>query len=465
MRKATGALGALVVLVTTSSSEAQMAGVRDRSTVISALSEVAERRNIPLGLLLGFGRIESGLKPGARTGSYKGVFQLSKQEFQKHGGGNIYNARDNANAFANLTLANMARFRAATGRNPTGAELYLMHQQGEQGAAMHLANPNDPAWVNMARTGEGRQKGSRWAKKAIWGNMTPEWKRRYGSVENVKSGDFVSLWKAKYDAKAGWRAGTSTEMAEVPRIPSRRRGEMDAEDSRSKNFRLASSQLKLNKREARLYQRHLTNLYGSGGVDDQLGSRSTLMATTIGFGGRTYLIPTVWDGKVLSDEQAILRAKREGLRNFPKYKNEAEAQKRYAAIHDYMDMDTEQYQNANYRPPQTGMSELDTQSAEMAAGSLPPPPPSFSTIIGGATEPEPYTPSLPKQSREPLVAARREDGDRSGSEFFTSERLGDVFGQPFQDLYRRQDLAEARSPNQLQTPQAPPTLRDLFRVA
>lgn len=463
MRKALGALTALVAICATTHSEAYVVGRRDSSAVIGALTQASARHGIPLGTMLGFGRIESGLKPRARTGSFKGLFQLSDQEFRKYGGGDIYDIHDNANAFAKLTLVNMAKFRAATGRNPTGSELYLMHQQGEAGAAAHMRRPSQPAWINMLSTGEGRRKGPRWAKKAIWGNLTPEWKRRFGSVENVTSGDFMEAWGRRFREKEGWRAGTQVASANVPKIPSRARSELD-KASRDKGLRTAVENLGLNKRETALYQRHLDNLWGSGGVTGEMGNRSTLMATTVGFGGRTYLIPTVWDGKILSEDEAVLRAKRMGLRNFPQYKSVKEAQARYSRMHDYMDIDTEQWANAQasaeWKPAQVGYSELDTQSAEMAADKLPPPPPSFSVVVGGRTVPKPLEPGTPAGSPDASVIASRKPEDAAGasaSEFFTSDRLDEVFGKPFGQLY-----AEGRIPK---LPEKPLLLRDLFGAA
>jgi hypothetical protein len=463
MRKAIGALVALVALGATSPSEAYVVGRRDSSAVLSALTQASQRHGIPLGTMLGFGRIESGLRPRARTGSYKGLFQLSDKEFRRYGGGNIYDEHDNANAFARLTLVNMAKFRAATGRNPTGSELYLMHQQGEAGAAAHLRNPSAPAWVNMYSTGEGRRKGPGWAKKAIWGNVPDRWKKRFGSVENVTSGDFVEMWKRTYQAKEGWKSGTTVASANIPRIPSKARAAMD-DGSREKSFRVASENLGLNKREQALYRWHLDNLWGSGGVTGEMGNRSTLMATTVGFGGRTYLIPTVWDGKIVDEDEAVLRAKKMGLRNFPQYKSVKEAQARYSRMHDYMDMDTEQWTNvqasAEWKPPQVGYSELDTQSAEMAADKLPPPPPSFSVVVGGRTVPKPLEPGTPTGSPDVSVIASRKPEDAAGAsanEFFTSDRLDDIFGKPFGQLY-----AEGRIP---EPPAKPLLLRDLFGAA
>ena len=51
----------------------------------------------------------------------------------------------------------------------------------------------------MLSTGEGKQKGEVWAKKAIWGNIPNDIKKQYGSVDNVTSQDFMNIWKHKVE--------------------------------------------------------------------------------------------------------------------------------------------------------------------------------------------------------------------------------------------------------------------------
>lgn len=437
--------------------------VKNRSTVLSAVAEASQRHGIPLNIMIGSGRIESGLRPHVKTGSYKGLYQLSESEFRKYGGGNIYDPRDNANAFARLTLVNMARFRAAMGRNPSGAELYLMHQQGTAGAAAHMSNPDAPAWVNMLSTGEGRRKGSRWAKKAIWGNVPPAQKRKFGSVENIRSADFVNLWKAKYQEKSGWKEGTTTTAVSEnsPRIPSIRRAALDTD--RQKFFRMAQENLRLNKRESRMYQSHLANLWGSGGVDNGLGSRSTLLTSIVESGGRHYIIPTVWDGKQLSVEESLQRARKAGLARFPSYSSAAKAEARYNKMHEFMDMDGELYASANAKPAAPAMSELSTVSAEAAAKVLPPPPPTFSVMLGGLQEPEPSLPGNTGDNPIRTAATSRKPEPDPEDDFSSIERLSDVFGsRQTGSLYQRPD----QGPGLLaRLPERPPLLRDLFAVA
>jgi hypothetical protein len=74
-----------------------------------------------------------------------------------------------------------------------------VHQQGIQGAIEHYTHPERVAWQSMCATDEGVLKGEQWCKKCIWGNLLPEWKHAFGSVEKIESGDFVSLWTGRID--------------------------------------------------------------------------------------------------------------------------------------------------------------------------------------------------------------------------------------------------------------------------
>ena len=60
---------------------------------------------------------KSNFNPRARTGSYKGLFQLSDYEFEKYGDGSIWDARDNARAAAHMFLVPAEKFRWALGHH------------------------------------------------------------------------------------------------------------------------------------------------------------------------------------------------------------------------------------------------------------------------------------------------------------------------------------------------------------
>lgn len=179
--------------------------------VNAAIDDAAAAAGVDSDTLRRFAKIESSGRASVVTGSYKGLFQLSDAEFAKHGGGDIFNARDNAMAAAKKLKAESAEFEAKYGRTPTAGDIYMLHQQGAGGYANHMAKPSAPAWQNMADTAEGRQKGEGWAKQAIWGNLPADAKARFGSVDNVTSAEFVQYWKARVEG--GGRFGGSDTVA------------------------------------------------------------------------------------------------------------------------------------------------------------------------------------------------------------------------------------------------------------
>src|SRR6516225_2443713 len=140
-------------------------------------------------------KIESDFDPKQRTGSYIGLFQLSNYEFDKYGSGSITSPRDNSIAAAYKFTTSAILFELQTHQKPTLADLYLIHQQGTQGAAEHVAHPERIAWESMCATDEGRVKGERWCKRAIWENTLPLVKQMYGSVEKLTSAAFVEMWR------------------------------------------------------------------------------------------------------------------------------------------------------------------------------------------------------------------------------------------------------------------------------
>ena len=110
------------------------------------------------------------------------------------------------------------------------------------------------------------------------------------------------------------------------------------------HLRAAQKDLRLNQQEQDLYKRHLSNLWTPSGVDNPDGSRSTLYQfSERGPDGRHYNIPTVWDGKILSPDEALDRVEETGWDKFPAYKTPEEADARYQQMHNYMDKDAVDY--------------------------------------------------------------------------------------------------------------------------
>ena len=51
----------------------------------------------------------------------------------------------------------------------------------------------------MCATDEGKEKGEKWCKRAIWENTLPEVKHVWKSVDNLTSGVFVKMWQDQVD--------------------------------------------------------------------------------------------------------------------------------------------------------------------------------------------------------------------------------------------------------------------------
>jgi hypothetical protein len=168
-------------------------------TVNGALKQAADEAEMPLSFLRAICLIESSGNPKCATGQYKGLFQLSADEFRKHGGkGSIFDPHENARAAARKLKAERAQFVKRVGREATDAEAYLAHQQGLGGISAHLKDRARAAWQSMHATIEGKQKGPAWSKRAIWQNLPAEAKKKFGTVEKVSSGDFIDWWVQRY---------------------------------------------------------------------------------------------------------------------------------------------------------------------------------------------------------------------------------------------------------------------------
>ncbi len=166
-------------------------------TPVDEIKRVADVLGLDFTFMKTVAKIEFGFNPKQRTGSYIGLFQLSNHEFGKYGSGDIRDSRDNTVAAALKFMTEAILFEMFTHRKPTLNDLYLIHQQGIDGAAEHISHPNRLAWRSMCATDEGKEKGEKWCKRAIWGNTLPAIKRVWKTVNNVTSGAFVAMWQQR----------------------------------------------------------------------------------------------------------------------------------------------------------------------------------------------------------------------------------------------------------------------------
>jgi hypothetical protein len=182
-------------------------------TPVEEIKRASDAFGLDFNFMKAVARIESGFDPKQHTGSYIGLFQLSKYEFNKFGSGQILDSRDNAIAAAYKVITEGILFEWVTQKKPTLSDLYLIHQQGWEGAAEHISQPDRIAWKSMCATSEGREKGEKWCKRAIWRNTLPAVKDAWKSVDKLTSGAFVGMWRervahfySKYMAAAAERA-------------------------------------------------------------------------------------------------------------------------------------------------------------------------------------------------------------------------------------------------------------------
>jgi hypothetical protein len=166
-------------------------------TPVEEIKRVADVLGLDFTFMKTVAKIESGFNPKQRTGSYVGLFQLSNYEFEKYGSGDILAPRDNTVAAALKFMTEAILFQMFVHRTPTLNDLYLIHQQGVEGAAEHVSHPNRLAWRSMCATDEGKEKGEKWCKRAIWGNTLPAIKRVWKNVNNVTSSAFIGMWQQR----------------------------------------------------------------------------------------------------------------------------------------------------------------------------------------------------------------------------------------------------------------------------
>jgi hypothetical protein len=169
-------------------------------TPIEEIKRASDAFGMNFSFMKAVAKIESDFDPKQRTGSYIGLFQLSHYEFAKYGSGEITSPRDNAIAAAYKFLAEATMFEWWAHHKPTINDLYLIHQQGWQGAAEHVAHPERIAWRSMCATDEGKEKGEKWCKRAVWGNTLPTVKHIWKTVDNLSSGDFVNMWRQRLNS-------------------------------------------------------------------------------------------------------------------------------------------------------------------------------------------------------------------------------------------------------------------------
>ena len=166
-------------------------------TPVEEIKRASDAFGLDFNFMKAVAKISPVSTPINARGRVFALFQLSEYEFSKFGFGQIRSPRDNAVAAAYKVITEGILFEWITHRKPDLNDLYLIHEQGWEGAAEHISQPYGIAWKSMCATNEGREKGEKWCKRAIWGNTLPALKKAWKSVDKVTSEAFVGMWRAR----------------------------------------------------------------------------------------------------------------------------------------------------------------------------------------------------------------------------------------------------------------------------
>lgn len=145
------------------------------------------------------------VRGGKRLSSAHGLFQIIDETWEGLGGGDRGSVeRQIVNGLKNLVQTRDA-LRGALRREPTGAEVYLGHQQGEAGAkALLTADPGTRAVDAIAGFYASRAD----ALKAIVNN---------GGKADSTVGEFLAMWNAKYARAEAAARGDSLSRFVTPK--------------------------------------------------------------------------------------------------------------------------------------------------------------------------------------------------------------------------------------------------------
>lgn len=159
--------------------------------------------------------IESGGRPDAVTGSYRGHFQFGKAEEKRYGidDTNWKDPRVAEAAFKKHMAWLYPQLEKKLGRAPTPGELYLAHQQGVAGGPALLSNPDKPAWEAIRPY----YNSDYMAKLAVSGNIPKSSPLKKIPVEQVMAGDFARQWTSRFDGAAP----SGPKIAGQPELPGR----------------------------------------------------------------------------------------------------------------------------------------------------------------------------------------------------------------------------------------------------
>lgn len=173
------------------------------------VTDAANRHGQDPEALLEVARIESNFNPDAANpdSTAEGLFQFIDGTARGYGLKNKRDATQSSDAAARLMRDNRAFLLKSLGREPTGGELYLAHQQGADGARKLLANPNaraiDIVGADAIKLNGGSadmtagQFASLWTSKVHAGSQNVALEDRDGPIRMIPVSDPVSIVPGK----------------------------------------------------------------------------------------------------------------------------------------------------------------------------------------------------------------------------------------------------------------------------
>jgi hypothetical protein len=144
---------------------------------------------LPQGYLERTAFLESGGDPLAQNpeSSAGGLFQFIDDTAKGYGVKDRFDPVQATDGAVDVAVDNMRTLTAALGREPTGAELYLAHQQGGGGARALLSNTSANVVDALAPLYKGDRERAARAVRLNKGNV------------NMTAGEFASLWLDRYN--------------------------------------------------------------------------------------------------------------------------------------------------------------------------------------------------------------------------------------------------------------------------
>jgi len=191
-----------------------MAGIQFTKEIDDELIAASIKYNIPVNTLKTIAWLESSGDPNAKnpSSSAGGLFQFIDKTAEGYNVKDRFDFKEAIDKGGKLTANNRAILKKALGREPTGSELYLAHQQGATGAVRLLKNPD----LNVLKV-KGMDKD-----KVV---------KNAGNVK-MTAGEFANMWTDKADAlSSAFPATPSYRNLETNPFPVTRRENTAVETS------------------------------------------------------------------------------------------------------------------------------------------------------------------------------------------------------------------------------------------